>query len=62
METLPSQPVRTLLHLGGGASADDVVEWEELKDSGFTVGRVCVSICVYVCIRDIFCLFQTEGI
>ncbi len=48
--------------LGGGASAVEVAEWEEFKASGFTAGRVSVSICLYVCIRDIFCIFQAEGI
>ncbi len=48
--------------LGGGASAVEVADWEELKASGFTSGRVSDSICLYVCIRDIFCIFQAEGI
>lgn len=48
--------------LGGGASAVEVAEWEEFKATGFTAGHVTVSICLYVCIRDIFCIFQAEGI
>lgn len=48
--------------LGGGASAVEVADWEEFKSSGFSSGRVSFGICLYVCIRDIFCIFQAEGI
>lgn len=62
--TLPlstNQSASTVHHeLEGVASAVEMLEWEEFESSGFTAGRVSVSICVYVCMRDIFFIYQTE--
>lgn len=64
--TLPlstNQDTSTMYHeLEGGDSAFEVLEWEGFEASGFTAGRVSVSMCVYVCMRDIFFIFQTEWI
>lgn len=43
-------------------SAVERLKWEEFESFGFTAGHVSVSICVYVCMRDIFCIYQTEWI